>query len=94
MVTGSEISVNQDMSEKQGAKIAADDQKSEAVSCHRTCTALSRIKPDMGGPSCDDLSGSLDGVNSEFRIATKWPYNWSAEPIFGATGTAGRAPSF
>ena len=40
------------------------------------------------------LSGSLEGVNSEFRIATKWPYNWSAGLIFGATGTAGRAPSF
>ncbi len=29
-------------------------------------------------------------MNSEFRIATKWPYNWSAGLIFGATGTAGR----
>ena len=40
------------------------------------------------------LSGSLEGVNSEFRVATKWPYNWSAGLLLGATGTAGRAPSF
>ncbi len=37
----------------------------------------------------EPLSGSLEGVISEFRFATKWLYNWFAGLIFGATGTAG-----
>jgi hypothetical protein len=47
--------------------------------------------PDGSAPI--SLGGSLEGVNSKFRIATKLPYNWSAELIFGAIATAGRAPS-
>ena len=41
-----------------------------------------------------NLSGSLGGVISELRIATKWSWHWSAGLIFSATGTAGRAPPF
>ncbi len=40
------------------------------------------------------LSDSLEGVNSEFKIAMKWSENWSGGLIFGLTCTAGRAPSF
>ncbi len=46
----------------------------------------------MAGHNC--LSGSLEGVISEFRIASKWLSNLSAGLIFGATGTERRAPSF
>ncbi len=40
------------------------------------------------------LSGPWEGVTPEVRIATKWNRTYSAELIFAATGTAGRAPSF
>ncbi len=29
--------------------------------------------PLLGEPCIKNLSGSLEGMNSEFRIATKWP---------------------
>ena len=46
------------------------------------------------GPLGAKLSGSVEGVISEFRIATKWPQNYSAGLICGATGNARRGPSF
>ena len=61
---------------------------------------LGRFQAQPGPPSPErtdgrpTLSGSLEGVTSEFRIAPTWLYNWSAGLIFGATGIAGRAPSF
>ncbi len=46
------------------------------------------------GPPKTLLSGTLGVVISEFRIAAKSSWKWSAGLNFGATGTAGRAPSF
>ncbi len=68
-----------------------DSQQQEPGPRLRTSTTRCDVNPILWRPM---LGGSLGGVFSEFRIATKSPLNWSAGLIFGATGTAGRAPSF
>jgi hypothetical protein len=49
---------------------------------------------DFGNFGGQAQTGCLKAVWPDFFGATKWPYNWSAGLIFGATGIAGRAPSF
>ncbi len=47
-----------------------------------------------GYPGARSSTGYLKAVWPELFGATKWLSNWSAGLVFGATGTARRAPSF
>ena len=46
------------------------------------------------GPDFEGFRAKAEGKNPKFRIATKGPRNWFTGLICGATGAAGRAPSF